>query len=112
MIPITGICSSTGRPNSFCRSALQAFLPESRCEIVFGLDQRVLGGGPIVVIDPVENAVEVVVAVPENAFKTRAELRRLDFLHVFAADRGHRIREDDSSLQKVQLSVKLQRPAG
>ena len=109
----SGWPSTGGRPNSCCSAALQARLPSTKlCDVVVvaaarvRIDFRI----PHAVVDAVDDAEQVVVAVGEDAFEAVAQRRRLDLLGVARADGGDHVGERDAALEEVEVAVELHLP--
>jgi len=76
-------------------------------------DEGVRLGIPFIAIDPVQDAVDVRGALPQDAFQPAAVFRRLlDLLRVAHAYRVDQVGEVDADLQEIHLPVVFERAVG
>src|ERR1041385_7951994 len=75
--------------------------------VVF-LDELVDLGIPFAIVDAVQNAVEVALALGEHALEPAAVFRRQYLFGIFTAYRREHVGAKNPAFQKIDLSVKLQ----
>jgi hypothetical protein len=100
-------CGALDEPQFIAQPLLAHLLAAEIIGTIAGRQPWVLGGIPLLIIDPVSNADDAVAEPSEHTIETTAKLGSQYLTGVFFADRRDPIGTADSSLQKGHLAPEL-----